>query len=665
LPLLLAASSFLLALPAISLAERPSIEAVFAELQKVRGFHDASISPDGRGVTWSHKVRDAEGRDRLGAISVAGVRGGRPRPLSAASDGKPRRELEPVFSPDGASIAFLSDAAAAGQVQVYVAPAAGPEGSGGAVGSPSASAPRPVTKVKGQLQELRWAPDGKSVSFLFVEGSEQEPGATTAHKRDSGVVEESHDIQRIAVADLATGRVRSVSPPDLFVYDYDWSPDGKTFAAEAAVGSGTNNYWLAQLYLVDAASGAARSIWKPKLQLACPRFSPDGRTIAVIHGLMSDEGSNGGDVWEVPVSPAGAVRNLTPGMLWSASRLAWRSPSELLFSGHRDGGFGIASIDPATGRLTTRSEGAEKIGHFGAARKGTAVVAIRESFDNPPEVWAGEIGAWTNVSRVNAGARRFWGDARSLHWDSDGAKIQGWLLPPSNVDAGASYPMVVVVHGGPAGASTSSWPSRWTATLPSQGYFVFLPNPRGSFGFGEAFTEGNVKDFGGGDLRDILRGIDAVLAQGTPRIDPKRLGVTGWSYGGYMTMWAVTQTDRFAAGVAGAGIASWQSYYGQNKIDQWMLPFFGASVYDDPKVYAKSSPIEFIQKVKTPTLVLHGERDSEVPTPQGYEFWHALKALGVPTRLVIYTDEGHSIRKPENQKDIVARSAAWFDEYLK
>jgi dipeptidyl aminopeptidase/acylaminoacyl peptidase len=585
---------------------------------------------------------------------VAELPSGQPRRVSAALDEQPRRELEPVFSPDGRTLAFLSDAASARQMQVYLAPASG--------GKPTA-----LTNVKGQLQELRWAPGGKSVSFLFVEGSEQEPGALTAHKRDSGPVEENHDVQRIAVADVATGRVRSVSPADLYVYDYDWSPDGKTFAAEAATGSGTNNYWLAQLYLVDAASGAARSIWKPKLQIACPRFAPDGRTIGVIHGIMSDEGSNGGDVWEVPVAPSGgAARNLTPGMRWSASRLAWRSPAELLFSGHRDGGFGIASIDPSTGRLTSRYEGAERIGHFGAARgPALATVAIRESFQDPPEVWAGEIGAWRDLSQVNGSAKRYWGEAKSLHWDSDGAHVQGWLLPPPQVEAGAEYPMVVVVHGGPAGASTSSWPSRWTATLPSQGYFVFLPNPRGSFGFGEAFAEGNVKDFGGGDLRDILAGLDAVLAQAPARIDPKRLGITGWSYGGYMTMWAVTQTDRFAAGVAGAGIASWQSYYGQNKIDQWMLPFFGASVYDDPKVYAKSSPIEFIKRVKTPTLVLHGERDSEVPTPQGYEFWHALKVLGVPTRLVIYTDEGHSIRKPENQKDILARSAAWFDRYLK
>ena len=628
----------------------PAIDAVFASLRQVRGFHDASISPDGRRAAWSEKVTEAGGLERLWAIRVADVATGASRRLSAAADGKPRKEMEPVFSPDGRTVAFLSDAATRGQLQVWIAPAAG-------------GAPRQLTRVKGQLQELRWSPDGKAVSFLFVEGSAQETGALVAHARDAGTVEEDPEIQRIAVAQVATARVHAVSPPNLFVYDYDWSPDGRVFAAEAAVGSGTNNYWLAELYLVDAASGEARSIWKPALQIARPRFSPDGRAIAVIHGLMSDEGSNGGDVWEVPVAAGASARNLTPGMRWSASSLVWRSAGELLFAGHTDGGYGVAAIDPATGRLTTLLSGAEKLGHFGAARSGAATVVIRESFQDPPEVWAGPAGAWKKLSSVNAKAKRFWGEARSLHWQSGGAAVQGWLLYPESYDASRRYPMVVVVHGGPSGASTASWPSRWTAVLPSQGYFVFLPNPRGSFGFGAAFAEGNVKDFGGGDLADILSGMDAVL-RAAP-VDAKRIGITGWSYGGYMTMWAVTQTDRFAAGVAGAGIASWQSYYGQNKIDTWMLPFFGASVYDDPKVYAKSSPIEFIKRVKTPTLVLHGERDSEVPTPQGYEFWHALKTLGVPTQLVIYTDEGHGIRKPENQLDIQKRSAAWFDRYLK
>jgi len=190
-----------------------------------------------------------------------------------------------------------------------------------------------------------------------------------------------------------------------------------------------------------------------------------------------------------------------------------------------------------------------------------------------------------------------------------------------------------------------------------------MPNPRGSYGQGEAFTQGNVKDFGYGDLRDILKGVDAAVASAP--IDGERVGILGWSYGGYMTMWAVTQTTRFKAAVAGAGIVNWQSYYGQNRIDQWMLPFFGASVYDDPAVYAKSSPITFIKNVKTPTLVLHGDRDSEVPTPQGYEFWHALKTLGVPTQLVVYENEGHAVSKPEHLRDMQKRTVEWFDRYLK
>ena len=196
-----------------------------------------------------------------------------------------------------------------------------------------------------------------------------------------------------------------------------------------------------------------------------------------------------------------------------------------------------------------------------------------------------------------------------------------------------------------------------------RGYYVLLPNPRGSYGQGEDFTRANVKDFGGGDLRDDLAGVDAAIKK-CP-IDPNRLGVTGWSYGGFMTMWTVTQTDRFHAAVAGAGIANWQSYYGQNLIGQWMIPFFGASVYDDPAVYEKSSPIRFIKNVRTPTLVIAGERDAECPASQSYEFWKALKTLDVPTKLIIYPGEGHMFIDPKHQIDRLEQTVAWFDQYLK
>jgi dipeptidyl aminopeptidase/acylaminoacyl peptidase len=199
--------------------------------------------------------------------------------------------------------------------------------------------------------------------------------------------------------------------------------------------------------------------------------------------------------------------------------------------------------------------------------------------------------------------------------------------------------------------------------LPSQGYFVLQPNFRGSYGQGEKYTAANVKDFGYGDLRDVMAGIDGAI-QAAP-IDPDRLGITGWSYGGYMAMWAVTQTNRFRASVAGGGISNWLSYYGESKVDQWLIPFMGTSLYDNPELYAKSSPISFIKQAKTPTLVVVGDSDGECPAPQSYEFWHALKTLGVPTRLIIYPHEGHHFGDPVHSRDMIERSVGGFNQYLK
>jgi dipeptidyl aminopeptidase/acylaminoacyl peptidase len=646
----LAAAFFALSLLAIP-ARTPSLETVLSTLQNVQEYDAAAISPDGKRVAYVRKIKNAQGAWKLAAVEVVDLSSSSmpPRRITAGKTGAAHDERAPAWSPDSTRLAFLSDAAAGKQMQIWVASAAG-------------GAPRRLTSVQGQLSHLQWSPDGRSIAFLFVEGSSQETGALTAYKPDAGVVAEKIDEQRIAVVDAATGAVRPVSPPNLYAYDYDWSPDGKRFAAEAAEGSGTDNYWIAQLYTVEAGSGETKSIWKPPLQIACPRWSPDGKEIAIIHGIMSDEGSTGGDVWTVPAG-GGPQRNRTENMKASASAIFWRSPAEILFTEYVEGDQGVAALDLSSEKVQTLWRGPAALKKFSVAARGPTSAAIRSSFSQPPEIVAGAIGTWAPLTHENSGVRPFWGEARSLTWESDGQRVQGWLVPPLERDPARKYPMVVVVHGGPSSAAGASWPQRWTAILPSQGYFVFLPNPRGSFGQGESFTRANVKDFGYGDFRDIDRGVDAALAAAP--IDPKRLGICGWSYGGYMTMWAVTQTNRYAAAVAGAGIVSWQSYYGQNRIDQWLLPFFGASVYDDPDVYARSSPITFIKKAKTPTLVLHGDRDSEVPTPQGYEFWHALKTLGVPTTLVIYENEGHAISDPKHQLDRDRRLVEWFGKYLK
>jgi dipeptidyl aminopeptidase/acylaminoacyl peptidase len=223
--------------------------------------------------------------------------------------------------------------------------------------------------------------------------------------------------------------------------------------------------------------------------------------------------------------------------------------------------------------------------------------------------------------------------------------------------------MVTSVHGGPAAANTPNfvWQGT-TADLARGGYYLFLPNPRGSYGQGEAFTRANIRDFGGGDLKDILAGIDA--AERAVPIDDDRLGLMGYSYGGFMAMWANTQTNRFKAIVAGGGLSDWLSYYGTNGIDQWMIPYFGASLYDDPNPYWAASAIRTIKNAHTPTFVFAGERDIEVPPTQSIEYWHALRALNVPVSLVIYAGEGHGIRDPKNSLDSRRRTVAWFDRYL-
>ena len=290
---------------------------------------------------------------------------------------------------------------------------------------------------------------------------------------------------------------------------------------------------------------------------------------------------------------------------------------------------------------------------------------VRQKFESPPEIVVGApFNPYVPLTNANAAIPPE-ASAQSIAWHDDAFDVQGWLLEPKRARAsGAKRPMIVSVHGGPAAASTPRFIGRGTTRdLLRAGYAVFLPNPRGSFGQGEAFAAANVKDFGYGDLRDILAGVDAA-ERADPSIDDARLGITGGSYGGFMTMWAVTQTNRFKAAVAGAGIANWISYYGENGIDEWMIPYFGASAYDDPATYRKSSPIDFINNVKTPTFAYVGERDVECPAPQSQEFWHALVARDVKTSLVIYAGEGHRIRAPKNQADVTRRTLAWFAGYL-
>ncbi|HEY1089763.1 MAG TPA: prolyl oligopeptidase family serine peptidase, partial [Burkholderiaceae bacterium] len=342
----------------------------------------------------------------------------------------------------------------------------------------------------------------------------------------------------------------------------------------------------------------------------------------------------------------------------SISDINWRSDGHLLATALAADQTQRVDLSDG-GKLLWSSQAA--LNDHSAAAASAVEASVQESFNQAPEIHIGDGRKWQPLTHRNAAfSNRY--QAQSLSWKSDGLSVQGWLLLPAAASA-EKLPMIVNVHGGPAGIARPRFIGTGTQrALLERGYAIFLPNPRGSFGQGEAFTQGNVKDFGGGDLRDILAGVDAVIK--SYPVDPQRLGITGHSYGGFMTMWAVTQTQRFKVAVAGAGIVNWQSYYGQNGINEWMIPYFGASVYADPAVYAKSSPINFITRVKTPTFSFVGAADIECPAPQTQEFGRALQILGVPAMTVLYPGEGHAFRDPATAADIEQRTLAWFAKYL-
>jgi dipeptidyl aminopeptidase/acylaminoacyl peptidase len=624
------------AMPAISAQTTNSrAAAVLDSMPRAQSIKEATIAPDGSQVAYIVN----------GQLTVVSLNNGASHLITLED----KLELrDSVWSPDSKQLAFLADIPGeAPSAQLWTSPADG-------------GAPTKHADLKGNADAPSFSPDGSKVALLFIEGMPRQSGPLQPMMPLAGVVGEKIYEQRIATIDLNTNVVTQVTPADLYIYEYDWTPDGQSWVATAAHGNGDANWYIAHLYRINARSGQMADLYAPKLQIAEPRVSPDGKNVAFIEGLMSDEGSTGGDVFLVPIG-GGKAKNLTPNIKASPSSLTWTAPNRITFGENIDGksGFGIVSTTGVVQQLWSEEQ---SVSRASFSRNGSLTAVIRQSPSTPPEVWTGPIGAWKQLTTLNADIRPAWGTSRNFHWTNGNEHLQGWLMLPKDYDASKRYPLVVNVHGGPSAACGPRWDSRTMGPESAMGYFALCPNPRGSYGQGEAFTQANMKDFGGGDFHDIMAGVDAILKEYP--VDPHRIGVRGHSYGGYMTMWAETQTHRFAAAVAGAGLSDWLSYYGVNEIDEWMIPFFGASIYDDPAVYAKSDPMHFVKNVRTPTLILVGDSDGEVPMEQSVEWWHALNTLNVPTQLVVYPHEGHVFFKPTDARDYAVRSLEWFDEWF-
>ena len=621
-----------------------------------------SLAADGRQIAWTVAETIPGQEARRSQLYVAPVATpDKARALQPPDSGQACNSENSAWSPDGHTIAFFSDCATPNQLQVFTTDTAGTQ------------APRQLTHLKGYVSHLHWSPDGNSIALLYVESASRAPTPMAAENKAVGVIDDlaDRDVQRLAMVDARTGDTRQVTPPGLYIFEYDWSPDGKSFAYTGAPPPGDDNWYIAQLYTQPVATAQPVSIFQPKLQIAVPRWSPDGKSIAFILGLMSDEGATGGEIYRVSAH-GGEPRNLTPARPSSPAWFAWLSDRELLFTEYSGGSIVMQSLDTADGKTRELWKGGETIlagaeaASVSVAQQGGKWTAAftRTSWSILPEVWAGPIANLQQITRLNSEVPLTLPRAESISWKSGPFPVQGWLLYPTNFDPSKKYPLVVDVHGGPAWIAQPYWkaPDFNATVFTTLGYFVLYPNDRGSYGQGETFTQANRRDWGFGDLDDMVAGVDEVVKRYP--IESNRVGIIGWSYGGSTAMMAVTRTHRFRAAVAGAGASNMQSYYGQNSIDKWMIPYFGASVYDDPAAYLHVSAISYVKNAKTPTLILVGELDGEAPPVQSMEMWHALKELGVPTQLVIYADEGHSFFKPADRTDLTLRTLQWFEKYM-
>jgi dipeptidyl aminopeptidase/acylaminoacyl peptidase len=619
---------------------------------QVHLYHDVVISPRGDLIAAIEADEPLQSEAEPHGVIV----------VRAAADGAILAKYDPcpvcfysgaTWSPDGQALAFVASDRKTKSAVLQVVRA-------GKVEAPLSFA--------GLLQTPRWSPDGRTLAILATDRPRKQTGATQAGAPIVGEIGGATDEQRIAILPISAsggggGPLKFLSPADTYVYEYDWAPDGKAFAATAAKGDGDNNWWVAKLAAVGL-DGSFRQIADPGVQMKWPKVAPDGKSVTFIGGLHSDFGPTGGDLFVAPFAGGKAV-NVTPSYKGSFTSLAWRGKT-LFATAIVGDNNAVLTVDPATGATKTLLSGPVSMssgeGKVSLSADGALMAGVAEDFTTPPHIGAGPVTSPHQITHENdALAPQV--TARSVHWTNEGFDVQGWLTGPANVEPGKKYPMIVLVHGGPSSAVQPGYMWKGTTNdLVQHGFFVFQANPRGSFGQGEAFTKANVKDFGGGDLRDILAGVDAV--EKVAPVDDKRLGVYGHSYGGFMSMWVVTHSQRFKAAVAGAGIANWVSYYGQNGIDQWMVPFFGSTVYDDASVYDRLSPIRSIKNAKTPTFIYVGERDVECPPAQSLEFHHGLDAMGVPNSLVIYAGEGHGIRDADHKIDLKTRILGWFDHYL-
>jgi dipeptidyl aminopeptidase/acylaminoacyl peptidase len=642
---------------------------------------DPQVSPDGRLVAYVVESLNGEKDAYQTDVWLVPTAGGEARALASSPVG----DDTPRWSPDGRWVAFLSerprpgvkgDDSSEAKRQVWLIR---PDG-GEAV---------PLTEAPGSVSDFEWSADGKTIAFIAREPKSDERKRREKEKDDAWTPSESYGWNRLWAIEVATRQPRQLTTGRLHVTGLSLSPDGRTVAFAGQPTPLIPDGFRSDIYTVPAAGGVPAAIVTQKGGDNAPAWSPDGKWLAFVsQGGRDEEWYTNNYVSVIPAS-GGAPRTLSASLDervggLGGSGLTWAPDSgSVLFPALRrtSGHVYRAGLD---GKVTALTSGPEVNGAPSIDRKGTTLVFLREDSVRPREVWALPLGPAPDprpakervapssprpLTDTNPQVRDLLSFPKELvTWKgADGWDMEGLLVYPPGYGKGSRVPLALNVHGGPAGTHSNAFtpaPRLWGWPLFAQkGYAIFFPNPRGSGGYGETFRAANVRDWGVKDYEDLMKGVDALVERGIA--DPERLTVNGWSYGGFMTSTIVTKTDRFKSAIVGAAVTNLASFTGTADIPDFARSYFRSWPWEDPQVYVDRSALFHVGNVKTPSLVVHGDKDERVPVSQGWEFYNALRAAGVPTDLLILPRQPHGIREPKLLRTCQERFLAWTEKYTR
>jgi dipeptidyl aminopeptidase/acylaminoacyl peptidase len=623
----------------------------FDDIQGLRNVSDAQVSADGRWVAYVLTSTDMKENATDADVWLVSTSGGDAVRLTTSK----KNDNQPRWSPDSKRIAFIS--AREEKPQIFLI-------------SPTGGEAEKLSDSKTGVQSFQWSPDGRSIAFVAQQDMTPEEEKKQKDKDDPQVIDKNFKFSRIWVIDVQTRKASELVKSDFVASDPQWSPDGRSIAFTTLPTPKADDGSLSDIWIADVGSGNTRKLVDNEGPDSSPRWSPDGRSIAY---LTRDAklGVIGQSRLNIIPSEGGTPRAILSSFDYQPSSAKWSQDGRTIyFNSPVRTTTQLFMVPAAGGEAKQLSKITGTMGQATFSRDGSVVAFTRSDIQHPDDVYVAKLPGMVDGVRLtdhNPQVQKLsLGADEVIRWKSkDGMEIEGVLIYPVGYQQGKRYPMVALIHGGPSGVWTQSFPGSYGNfghVWAGKGWAVFYPNVRGSSSYGEKFLFANINDWGGGDYQDVQTGIDHLVAKGVA--DPDRLAQSGWSYGGYLTAWTLTQTNRFKAVMVGAGLTNMFSMYSTNDLQRVIEAYFGGEPWNNLQAYQRASAMTYIKQAKTPTLILHGGADTRVPPGQAQELYMGLRKNAVPAELVFYPREPHGLQEPRHRLDKMRREYAWFSKYV-